>query len=185
MQLTTALKLTNQGSVFLLDQFFEPALAQALLTLCSTAIEWQARPEYSHWPGRTVYAGSHPLIDTVVQHAQSSKTVAALSKLADCALEFYGVDLWQDQQGYKIDPHQDYMDQDRFCHVQIYITDHTDLALGTAFYSTAEAHEPLFQIPYRHNSGYFMATGQTIWHGLPPIHRPVHRHSVQIRYRTQ
>ena len=182
MQLTASIHMTDQGRVFLFDQFFETALADRLLTFFKTSNDWQVREEYSHWPGRLVYGGQDQVLEEIKRYAQRPDVLKTLSQLSEYELTLYGVDLWKDQQGYKIDPHQDFMGTDRFCHVQIYMSDHIDHGMGTAFYSDSNLKSAAFQIPYKNNSGYFMVTGQQVWHGLPTINRQVNRYSLQIRY---
>lgn len=182
MLVNTAIQLTNQGQVFLFDQFFPTDLAARLLTFFKTTTDWVDSPVFAHWPGRLIYNGQHNIINEIQEYANNSSVVKELSQLAKHNLEFYGVDLWRDSQGYKITPHYDFMSTISFCHLQIYITDQSDHTLGTTFYADQSWESDQFQIPYRHNFGYLMVTGQEIWHGLPLISQQVDRHSIQIRY---
>ena len=182
MFVNTSVQLTNQGQVFLFDQFFPTDLSNRLLTFFKTNNDWEDSLAYKHQPGRLVYKGQHSIVNEVQEYANNIDVVKELNQLTNHDLKFYGIDLWQDGPGYKINPHQDYMDTICFCHLQIYITDQTNHALGTTFYAGQSPHSAQFQIPYRHNFGYFMVTGQQIWHGLPLISQQVNRHSIQIRY---
>lgn len=182
MVVNTSVQLTNQGQVFLFDQFFPTDLSYKLLIFFKSNDDWETRSEFDHQPGRLVYNGQHNIINEIHEHANDVNVIKALSQLANHNLKFYGIDLWRDGLGYKINTHQDYMGEERFCHLQIYVTDKTDYSLGTTFYADQSPKSVQFQIPYRHNFGYFMVTGQQIWHGLPLISQPVDRHSIQIRY---
>jgi hypothetical protein len=182
MFVKTDINLTNQGKVFLFDQFFPTDLSDRLLTFFKTNTDWEESPIFAHLPGRLVYPGQNNIVNEIQEYANNNDVINELGQLAKHNLEFYGIDLWQDSQGYKISPHKDYMGEVCFCHLQIFITDKTDHSLGTAFYTDKSWKSVQFQIPYRHNFGYFMVTGQQIWHGLPMITQPIHRHSIQIRY---
>jgi len=182
MLVNTSVQLTNQGQVFLCDQFFPTDLSDRLLIFFKTNNDWEDSLTFSHQPGRLVYNGQHNIINEIQEYANDINVIKELNQLANHNLKFYGIDLWRDGVGYKINPHQDYMGEVRFCHLQIFITDKTDHSLGTAFYANQSPESVQFQIPYRHNFGYFMVTGQQIWHGLPLIRQQVDRHSIQIRY---
>ena len=182
MVVNTAIQLTNQGRVFLLDQFFPTELSHRLLTFFKTTTDWANSSAFSHYAGRLVYNAQHNIINEIRDYTNDANLIKQLSQLAEHDLEFYGVDLWRDGAGYKIHPHCDPMGTICFCHLQIYITDQVDHTLGTTFYADQSPESVQFQIPYRHNFGYLMVTGQQIWHGLPLITQPVDRHSIQIRY---
>lgn len=94
--------------------------------------------------------------DTVIEelHETFSRTTSQINQLFDSAdLNFIGVQLWCDQQGYYTGLHQDNIDIDVSC--QIYLFDNNPV-LGTTFVRD----EHTVEIPYKNNSGYLMINNQ-------------------------
>ena len=54
--------------------------------------------------------------------------------------------------------------------------------LGTDFYDTNM--NLVKTIPYKHNSGYFFASGHNTWHGLEKKEIKIERRCMQINYVT-
>lgn len=183
MRITAQVQLPA-GAVYLVDQVFDTGLLQRLQALTLETTGWTESERFAHQPGRRVYTGTSPVLAQLTQATTSPDMTQQLSLASGLNLGYWGLDLWQDHTGYSIQPHQDYMDAPRFCHLQIYLGGPQTWNLGTAFYSGANTASALFQIPYRANSGYFMATGAEVWHGLPAIATDTCRTSVQIRYQV-
>jgi hypothetical protein len=99
--------------------------------------------------------------DTIVEeiHEACNRLTPAVGKLASLPLNFIGLQIWKDWDGYRITPHRDNSIID--VSLQIYLFDN-DSKLGTTF----SEGDCTIDIPYIHNSGYMLVANNN-----NPTHR--------------
>lgn len=155
----------NQSRLLLVNQIFDASTLEQIDSLfvdVHNNPDWQAIPEFAYRPGRLVYRGNSPVLNTIQQ------SLALLQPAVDQALGFatavVNFDLWCDLPGYQIPPHYDREGHEYA--LQVYVGDPklTWEMLGTAVY--LDEFTPLFEMHYKTNSGYLIDTTQTILHGL-------------------
>ena len=120
----------------------------------------------------------------------NTKIKNTLEQVYEIKLKFLNCDLWQDSQGYMLNPH---LDDNRIkLSLQIYLGELPDS--GTKFFSPTVAkiskrnlwkkeylqHE-IKEIVYKKNHGYSMLNNSNAWHGVSPSFNDK-RLSVYIRY---
>lgn len=173
--------------VWLLENFFDRELASEItcffLGWDQEPQAWLEQDNFAHYRGRRVYQGQADTVDSINHYCQQPGVQSVIQQLAGKSLEFAGTSLWLDQAGYAIAPHLDVMtDNFEFYGVQIYMAAETVPTIGTMFYNNQ--HEPLFNLVYKNNAGYFMDRSDRILHGLNPVPSGIDRYSVHIRYRV-
>ena len=86
-----------------------------------------------------------------------------------------------DRKGFWLKPHLDI--KEKLMTMMLFINTYDESEkLGTDFYNTDM--KLVKTVPYRHNTGYFFASGKNTWHGLEKKEIKVERRCMQINYVT-
>ncbi len=94
---------------------------------------------------------------------------------------FIRVEYIADRKGFWLKPHKDI--EEKLMTMMLFINDYNESEnLGTDFYDTQM--NLVKTIPYKHNSGYYFASGGDTWHGLEKKEIKIERRCMQINYVT-
>lgn len=151
-------ELARGNQVLLLEDFFEPDLAESLLQLCERhdhdwhCAEWTDR--------RKIYQGTDPIYQQVLAALASPVTVSGIEQFLGHRIYFQTAALWADYPGFgPLLPHVENSGQGQ---AQIYLTRNTYPCNGTTIMNHNKQH--LFTMPFRHNYGWYFDQCTQIMH---------------------
>lgn len=99
----------------------------------------------------------------------------------DLTNSYIRVEYIADRKGFWLKPHLDI--KEKLMTMMLFINTFNELEnLGTDFYDLNM--KLVKTIPYRHNTGYFFASGNNTWHGLEKKEIKIERRCMQINYVT-
>lgn len=99
----------------------------------------------------------------------------------DLKNSFIRIEYIADRKGFWLKPHLDI--KEKLMTMMLFINTYDESEkLGTDFYDTNM--KLVKTIPYKHNSGYFFASGHNTWHGLEKKEINIERRCMQINYVT-
>ena len=99
----------------------------------------------------------------------------------DLSNSFIRIEYISDRKGFWLKPHLDI--KEKLMTMMLFINTYDESEkLGTDFYDTDM--KLVKTVPYRHNSGYFFASGSNTWHGLEKKEIKIERRCMQINYVT-
>ena len=99
----------------------------------------------------------------------------------DLKNSFIRIEYIADRKGFWLKPHLDI--KEKLMTMMLFINTYDESEkLGTDFYDTNM--KLVKTIPYKHNSGYFFASGHNTWHGLEKKEIKIERRCMQINYVT-
>ncbi len=99
----------------------------------------------------------------------------------DLSNSFIRIEYIADRKGFWLKPHLDI--QEKLMTMMLFINTYEESEkLGTDFYDLDM--KLVKTVPYRHNTGYFFASGNNTWHGLEKKEIKVERRCMQINYVT-
>ena len=99
----------------------------------------------------------------------------------DLTNSFIRIEYISDRKGFWLKPHLDI--KEKLMTMMLFINTYDESEkLGTDFYDTNM--NLVKTIPYKHNSGYFFASGHNTWHGLEKKEIKIERRCMQINYVT-
>ena len=94
---------------------------------------------------------------------------------------FIRIEYISDRKGFWLKPHLDI--KEKLMTMMLFINTYDESEkLGTDFYDTDM--NLVKTVPYKHNTGYFFASGNNTWHGLEKKEIKVERRCMQINYVT-
>ena len=94
---------------------------------------------------------------------------------------FIRVEYIADRKGFWLKPHKDI--KEKLMTMMLFINTYSESeSLGTDFYD--ESMKLVKTIPYKHNTGYYFASGGKTWHGLEKKEIKIERRCMQINYVT-
>ena len=94
---------------------------------------------------------------------------------------FIRIEYIADREGFWLKPHKDI--EEKLMTMMLFINEHNETeALGTDFYNNDIS--LVKTIPYKHNTGYYFASGGNTWHGLEKKEIKIERRCMQINYVT-
>ncbi|MDA1284447.1 MAG: hypothetical protein O3C61_05925 [Proteobacteria bacterium] len=94
---------------------------------------------------------------------------------------FIRVEYITDRKGFWLKPHKDI--EEKLMTMMLFINTYNESeSLGTDFYD--ESMKLVKTIPYKHNTGYYFASGGKTWHGLEKKEIKIERRCMQINYVT-
>ena len=94
---------------------------------------------------------------------------------------FIRVEYIADRKGFWLKPHKDI--EEKLMTMMLFINTYSESeSLGTDFYD--ESMKLVKTIPYKHNTGYYFASGGKTWHGLEKKEIKIERRCMQINYVT-
>jgi hypothetical protein len=142
---------TQIDALFTVKNFLTPAAATKLKNYLSTVKEsvWTQVAGQEKLNRKKLAWESNSIIEEL--HSAFNDITPAISQINNTPLNFLGVQIWKDWEGYYIQPHQDNSIID--VGLQIYLFDN-NAKLGTTFVNQ----DHTVEIPYIHNSGYLMFT---------------------------
>ena len=99
----------------------------------------------------------------------------------DLSNSFIRIEYISDRKGFWLKPHLDI--KEKLMTMMLFINTYDESEkLGTDFYDTDM--KLVKTVPYRHNTGYFFASGNNTWHGLEKKEIKIERRCMQINYVT-
>ena len=99
----------------------------------------------------------------------------------DLKNSFIRIEYIADRKGFWLKPHLDI--KEKLMTMMLFINTYDESEkLGTDFYDTNM--KLVKTVPYKHNSGYFFASGHNTWHGLEKKEIKIERRCMQINYVT-
>ena len=99
----------------------------------------------------------------------------------DLSNSFIRIEYISDRKGFWLKPHLDI--KEKLMTMMLFINTYDESEkLGTDFYDTDM--KLVKTVPYRHNTGYFSASGNNTWHGLEKKEIKIERRCMQINYVT-
>ena len=99
----------------------------------------------------------------------------------DLSNSFIRIEYISDRKGFWLKPHLDI--KEKLMTMMLFINTYDESEkLGTDFYDTDM--KLVKTVPYRHNTGYFFASGNNTWHGLEKKEINIERRCMQINYVT-
>ena len=99
----------------------------------------------------------------------------------DLKNSFIRIEYIADRKGFWLKPHLDI--KEKLMTMMLFINTYNESKkLGTDFYDTNM--KLVKTVPYKHNSGYFFASGHNTWHGLEKKEIKIERRCMQINYVT-
>ena len=99
----------------------------------------------------------------------------------DLKNSFIRIEYIADRKGFWLKPHLDI--KEKLMTMMLFINTYDESEkLGTYFYDTNM--KLVKTVPYKHNSGYFFASGHNTWHGLEKKEIKIERRCMQINYVT-
>ena len=99
----------------------------------------------------------------------------------DLKNSFIRIEYIADRKGFWLKPHLDI--KEKLMTMMLFINTYDESEkLGTDFYDTNM--KQVKTAPYKHNSGYFFASGHNTWHGLEKKEIKIERRCMQINYVT-
>ena len=99
----------------------------------------------------------------------------------DLKNSFIRIEYIADRKGFWLKPHLDI--KEKLMTMMLFINTYDESEkLGTDFYDTNL--KLVKTVPYKHNSGYFFASGHNTWHGLEKKEIKIERRCMQINYVT-
>ena len=99
----------------------------------------------------------------------------------DLSKSFIRIEYIADRKGFWLKPHLDI--KEKLMTMMLFINTYEESdKLGTDFYDTNM--NLVKTVPYKHNSGYFFASGNNTWHGLEEKEIKIERRCMQINYVT-
>ena len=119
----------------------------------------------------------------LIKELQNKNTYEKVSKLVgkDLSNSYIRVEVICDRKGFWLKPHLDI--EEKLMTMMLFINTYDESEkLGTDFYDTDM--NLVKTVPYKHNSGYFFASGNNTWHGLEKKEIKVERRCMQINYVT-
>lgn len=142
---------TQIDALFTVNNFLTTAAATKLKNYLSTVKEsaWTRVDGQEKLNRKKISWESDSIIEEL--HNAFNDITPAISQINNTPLDFLGVQIWKDWEGYYIKPHQDNSIID--VSLQIYLFDN-NAKLGTTFVNQ----DCTVDIPYIHNSGYLMFT---------------------------
>ncbi len=99
----------------------------------------------------------------------------------DISNSYIRIEYISDRKGFWLKPHLDIKEKLMTMMLFINTFDESE-KLGTDFYDTDM--KLVKTVPYRHNTGYFFASGNNTWHGLEKKEIKIERRCMQINYVT-
>ena len=124
-----------------------------------------------------------PGLTSLIKELQSKETHHKISELInkDLSNSYVRVEVICDREGFWLKPHCDIKEKLMSC--LLFVNKHNESEeLGTDFYDIDM--NLVKTVPYKHNTGYFFASGNNTWHGLEKKEIKVERRCMQINYVT-
>ena len=128
---------------------------------------------------------SHLLINgmELIQDLRDKEVIGSIQEKIkkDLTNSFIRIEYIADRKGFWLKPHLDI--KEKLMTMMLFINTYDESEkLGTDFYDTNM--NLVKTIPYKHNSGYFFASGDNTWHGLEKKEIKIERRCMQINYVT-
>ena len=99
----------------------------------------------------------------------------------DLSNSFIRIEYIADREGFWLKPHTDI--EEKLMTMMLFINNFNESeSLGTDFYDVNQNMKLVKTIPYKHNTGYFFASGGNTWHGLEKKEIVRERRCMQINY---
>ena len=180
MRLVASTEFHCGSRLYSVDSVLPAELADQVLQVFETPELWHPAPEFAHTTGRLGLTESNSAVDQLREYLAQPEFAEQVSSILGQRVKYLDLSLWSDQPGFIVTEHRD-LDLYGYA-LQLYLApaarERLNQPVGTVFFT--EDHRPVFELAYRHNSGYLIDRTYTLNHGMT---RPAveSRYSVYIR----
>lgn len=162
---TIRLNIDN-SPVLLIREFFDKEVSNRVYTECNELLKdqsvWEKLDLQTQLPRKVFQGAKSNTFLEIIEHFNTESFLKKFSTFTGQKINSLDFNLWWDTEGYTLPMH---IDNDKVkLSMQIYVGELEHNTLGTSFGDSRQ--NLILTLPYRSNTGYFLANPNRIQHGL-------------------